>query len=194
MNNRLQRLLAIRFRISTQIYLGIGALVALTVAASLVGWFSFSRVGDAQNLVNEGSVPELEAAFRIAEYSGALVAAAPSLTAASTPDEFDRISSSISADQVAFEEQIALLESRDPNDERFQGIRSHADALIVNIDGIKGDRAELFRIGERSQALRTELANLRSRLDGVVIPAIDDQLFYTMTGYRNLVDPTRPYV
>ena len=192
MNNRLQRLLAIRFRISTQIYLGIGALVALTVAASLVGWFSFSRVGDAQNLVNEGSVPELEAAFRIAEYSGALVAAAPSLTAASTPDEFDRISSSISADQVAFEEQIALLESRDPNDERFQGIRSHADALIVNIDGIKGDRAELFRIGERSQALRTELANLRSRLDGVVIPAIDDQLFYTMTGYRNLVDPPAP--
>ncbi len=94
--------------------------------------------------------------------------------------------------QVAFEEQIALLESRDPNDERFQGIRSHADALIVNIDGIKGDRAELFRIGERSQALRTELANLRSRLDGVVIPAIDDQLFYTMTGYRNLVDPPAP--
>ena len=189
MSERLRRLLARRFRISTQLYVGIGGGVALTIAASLVGWFSFTRVGDTQSRVNEGSVPELAAAFRVAEYSGTLVTAAPSLTAAATLGEFDRVSTGIDADQRAFEEQLAVLELRDTDDERFKRIRGHADTLIFNIEAVKDDRFELFRLTERSQALRTELTELRGRLDGIVIPAIDDQLFYTMTGYRDLGDP-----
>ena len=39
------RLLESRYRISTQLYLAIGGAVALTIAASLVGWFSFNSVG-----------------------------------------------------------------------------------------------------------------------------------------------------
>ena len=189
MSERLRRLLARRFRISTQLYVGIGGGVALTIAASLVGWFSFTRVGDTQSRVNEGSVPELAAAFRVAEYSGTLVTAAPSLTAAATLGEFDRVSTGIDADQRAFEEQLAVLELRDTDDERFKRIRGHADTLIFNIEAVKDDRFELFRLTEHSQALRTELTELRGRLDGIVIPAIDDQLFYTMTGYRDLGDP-----
>ena len=189
MSERLRRLLARRFRISTQLYVGIGGGVALTIAASLVGWFSFTRVGDTQSRVNEGSVPELAAAFRVAEYSGTLVTAAPSLTAAATLGEFNRVSTGIDADQRAFEEQLAVLELRDTDDERFKRIRGHADTLIFNIEAVKDDRVELFRLTERSQTLRTELTELRGRLDGIVIPAIDDQLFYTMTGYRALGDP-----
>ena len=192
MRDRLKRLLASRFRISTQLYLGIGGAVALTAAASLVGLFSFTRVGDAQNRVNEGSVPELEAAFEIAEYSSTLVAAAPSLTAAATTEEFDSIFASIEADQTAFEEDLALLEGRDSDDERFKRIRGHADTLISNIDAIKSDRSELFRLTERSQAVRTDLEELRNRLERAVILAIDDQLFYTMTGYRDLGEPPAP--
>ena len=85
MIDRLKKLLASRFRISTQLYLAVGAAVMLTLAASLVGWFSFDRVGTAQGRVNEASVPELVAAFGVARYSGVLVAAAPNLTAAATP-------------------------------------------------------------------------------------------------------------
>ena len=107
--------------------------------------------------MNEGSVPELAAAFRVAEYSGTLVTAAPSLTAAATLGEFDRVSTGIDADQRAFEEQLAVLELRDTDDERFKRIRGHADTLIFNIEAVKDDRFELFRLTERSQALRTEL-------------------------------------
>ena len=191
MRDRLKRLLESRFRISTQLYLGIGGAVALTAAASLVGWFSFTQVGDAQNRVNEGSVPELEAAFGIAEYSSTLVAAAPSLTAAATIPEFDSVSDEISAGQSAFEEQMALLEGRGADDERFKRIRGHADMLISNIDAIKSDRSELFRLNSGSQTLRTELEDLRNRLDRTVIREIDDQLFYTMTGYRDIGEPPR---
>lgn len=44
MINILKHLLEGRYRISTQLYLGIGGAVVLTMGASLVGWFSFNSV------------------------------------------------------------------------------------------------------------------------------------------------------
>ena len=85
MTDWLKRLLASRFRISTRLYLGLGGGVVLTVAASLVGLFSFTRVGEAQTRVNDVSVPQMEAAFSVAEYSSTLVTAAPNLATAATP-------------------------------------------------------------------------------------------------------------
>ena len=89
------RLLRIRHRISAQLYAGLGGAVLLTVAASLVGLFFFARVGEFQSRVNEGSVPELAAAFGVARYSGTLVEAGPRLTAAATPGEVARVTSGI---------------------------------------------------------------------------------------------------
>jgi hypothetical protein len=92
MKSRLKSLLESRYRISTQLYLGLGGGVAMTVAASLVGWFSFNSVGDAQSQVNESSIPEVVAAFGIAQHSGTLVDADPRLTTAATIDDVARVS------------------------------------------------------------------------------------------------------
>ena len=192
MRDRLRSLLESRFRISMQLYLGIGGAVVLTVAASLVGWFSFNRVGEVQSRVNEGSVPEVVASFGVAQYSGALVAAAPRLISAATPEEFDRVSASISEAHTAFEDQLAVLEEKDGGEERFRSIRAYADTLILNVQDIKGEMSQLFDFGQRSTALQTELAELRARLEDILVPAIDDQLFYTVTGFRSLDEPPRP--
>ncbi len=192
MSGRLKRLLESRFRISVQLYLGIGGAVALTVGASMVGWFSFNRVGDVQSRVNEGSVPEVVASFGVAQYSGALVAAAPRLISAATPEESDRVSASIAEAHAAFEDQLAVLEEKDTGEQRFERIRARADTLILNIQDIEGEMSQLFDFTERSTALQTELADLRARLEDILVPAIDDQLFYTVTGYRNLGEPPRP--
>ena len=191
MTDRLKRLLEYRFRISTQLYIGIGGAVVLTIAASLVGWFSFNRVDDAQSRVNERSVPEIAAAFGVARYGGNLVAAAPGLTAAKTFDEFASVSASIADSYREFKNQLALLEGN-REDERFERIRSGADTLIWNIESIEQGMLERFELAERSDALRMELADLRLQLDAIVIPAIDDQLFYTITGYHELGAPSVP--
>ena len=188
----IQRRLASRYRISTQLLLGIWGAVALTVAAGLVGWFSFNRVGDEQSRVNEGSVPELAAAFGVADYSSTLVAAAPRLTTAPTLDDVARVAISIDEAYAALEAQLAVLERGAAEDESVQRIRAHADSLIANIQSIEADMAYFFDLTERSAALRLELAELRFRLDSVVIPAIDDQFFYAMTGYRNLGESPAP--
>ena len=192
MRERFKRLLESRFRISTQLQLAIWGAVALTISASLVGWFSFNRVGDVQSRVNEGSIPEMAAAFGVAQYSGTLVAAAPRLTAAITTDEFDQVVLSINEADRAFEDHLALLEEGGSGDEVFAEVRTLADSLISNIEAIKKDKTEFFALAKDTEALGKELAELRGRLDDIIIPAIDDQLFYTMTGYRTLGEPAVP--
>ena len=190
MKERLIRLLEIRYRISTQLYFGIGVAVALTISASLVGWFSFNQVGDAQNRVNEGSVPELAAAFGVAQFSGELVNAAPRLSAAETRESFSTVVSSIDESRAAFEGELILLQGSKA--ERFDRIGADAETLFSNIEAIKEDRRTLFDLAERKEVLRNEIESVTLQLNDSLGPAIDDQLFYTVTGHRALGEPPAP--
>ena len=192
MTGLLQQLLALRFRLSTQLYAAIWGAVILTVSASIVSWFFFNQVGNAQNRVNEGTLPEVSAAFGAAQYSSSLVSAAPQLTTASTPAEFARVSDEILDAFVLFEDQLDILEGPYREEASFQRVRSQADNLSMNINTIKAERSQLFRLRDRRLTLGEELAALRSRLDDVVGPAIDDQYFFIATGYRVLGEPPAP--
>ncbi len=189
MKEKLDRLLELRFRISAQLYLAIGGAVALTFAASLVGWFSFDQVASAQNRVNEGSVPELAAAFGVAQYSGDLVTAAAELTVSSTPEEVARVGDQISVANQSFKEQLAILESRGGEEDRFDRIHAYADALIDNIAGINNSIWSSFTLNERLESISTELEALRFELNGKIVEELDDQLFFTATGYQDLGSP-----
>ena len=189
MQARFKSLLERRNRISTQLYLAIGGGVVMTLTASLVGWFSFNQVGEAQGRVNENSVPELVAAFGVAQHSGTLVVAAPRLTTAVTPEELALADAEITEAHQALEEELAILGQDQGYDEDFERIQANANELFSNIQAIEDERAELFDLRARSGALRTELEEeLLTRLDNLLVPAVDDQLFYTMTGYRSLDD------
>ena len=97
-----------RFRISSQLYTGIFGAVASTMIASLVAWYSFSRVGDAQDRVNE-VLPNMEAAFGVAQRAGALVAAAPRLVATASAEELTGLSASIADERQQFAAQLNAL-------------------------------------------------------------------------------------
>ncbi len=185
----LSRIAASRSRISTQLYAGIGAATAITFIASMVGWFSFNRVGDAQSVVNERSIPAMSAAFGIAQRAGTLVDAAPALVAAATPEEFHRVADSISAERRAFQNQLDALTGDEASDQK---IRQFGNALISNIDAIYDSLAERFDLAERNQLVRDELAILQADLANILVPAIDDQLFYVMTGYREIGTAPKP--
>ena len=195
----------------------------MTIAASLVGWFSFNQVGAAQSEVNDRSLPEVLAAFGIAQESGTLVNAAPLLTSAATPQELATISATIDEAHISLEEQLAELlgldglhhshaltldTSRDFDidveirkmevamasamhaDEFEESVRIHTQVAIItaSIEEIKSGMSEIFELNEDKEAIRTELTVLRGQINDIMIPAVDNQLFYTMTGYRNLID------
>ena len=192
MLDRIRRIAELRYRISIQMYVAMGGAVALTIAASFVGWISFNSVGEAQRRVTEESVPELGAAFRIAEYSGTLAAAAPRLTASTTPDELATVSAEIALAQEGFEQQMRVLQDF-TGDPAFEEIRTNAQTilfrLLFNINAIEGGMLELFVRNDKTEELRLELIDLRSRLDDIIAPEIDDHLFYFLRGYRDLGQP-----
>ena len=183
------RILALRFLISTQLYVVLGGAVALTVAASLVGWFSFSRVGEAQTRVTDGSVPELEAAFRIAQHSNTLVTAAPRLVSAVNFTDLAVVEVLIQEAYMALEDEIVSLEQSGTSREKVEPIRERSNALVSNIEQIEVSMEELFAAAADVQGLRDELTTVNTRLDATVVPAVDDQYFYTITGFRNLDQP-----
>ena len=186
----IRRLLAMRYLISTQLYVGLGGAVALTVAASFVGWFSFSRVGEVQSLVTDGSVPELEAAFRIAQHSSTLVTAAPRLVSSATSSDLAVVEFLIENAYRDLESEITSLEESGTSPERVERIREHSNALVDNIELIVDSMEELFTSRSSVQELRDQLTTVNTRLDATVVPAVDDQFFYTITGFRSLDQPS----
>ncbi len=189
MIGKLKSIVGLRFRISTQLYVVIGGAVAMTVAASLVGWFSFNQVGEVQSRVNEGSVPELEAAFGIAQHSNTLVTAAPRLTSAADARDLGEVAALIEDAHSALEGEIDTLEERGTGDARVQRIRDHANSLVLNIQLITDSMDDLFIVTEQRDALRDQLTTVNTRLDATVVPAVDNQYFYTLTGFRNPGEP-----
>ena len=188
----LKRLLAARHRIAFHLYMGIGTAVALTMVASLVAWFSFDQVGDAQRQVNERAVPEIATAFAVAQQSGTLAAAAPRLVAAETPMVFAEVAAKVATERADFKKQLAALTQQGAAEERFARIRAHGDTLIANINAIEASVSKRFELNARSRALYNDLEALQNKLIVILIPAIDDQLFYAMTGYRTLGEPPAP--
>ncbi len=189
--NLLKRLLALRFRISTQLFAAFGVAVAFTVAASLVAWFSLDRVGDAQAKVNEGSVPEMEAAFGVAEYSNGLVAAAPRLTTSTTPREVTAVWREVSAAKQQFRARLDTLEEVDRA--RAKRIGAYIDSLEDNVITIRDKMATVFFFNRRSDTLLEEMVALRTELEEVLIPAVDDELFFIVTGRSELGAFVAPY-
>lgn len=175
MKNLLRRFSESRFRISTQLYAGIWAAVALTMAAGLVGWFSFNRVGDAQNVVNDDTLPEMATAFRVAQYSSNLVDAAPRLATAISQQELIDIAAGIAATNDAFVEQLDELERAAADSEQYQQLRIYSESLISNIAAIYNDKVELFGLAADKEDIQSGLATLRVRLDSIMLPVLDDQ-------------------
>ncbi len=186
MKSRLKAVLGLRNRLSTQLYAAIGSMVVLTIAAGLVGWFSFNRVGEAQDRVNENSVPELVAAFGVAQEGGVLVVAAPRLTTAESPAELGEVSAEIADAYLALQEAVAVLSEQSENTEAFARIEADANSLIENILEIEAERTETFELRDRSQTLLVRLQELLDELDKTLVATVDDQWFYFITGYITL--------
>ena len=188
----LKDLLDKRYKISTQLYLSIGAAASLTVIASVVAWVSFGFVAQVQNRVNEGTVPFLASAFETAQKSSGLVAAAPRLAAVVNPDNLDQIATEVAKDQAAFEAALAALIRQGGNEEISLRIKNLGDVLIENLNAIKQLVLQRFDLTDLRDTLQLQLTWVRKELTNVMVPAIDDQLFYAMTGYRKIGEAPVP--
>ena len=191
--------------VAAKLYLGLGAAFALTLAASLVGSYSFLNVGEAQRRINEESVPDLISAFVVAQHSSALVAAAPRLIAAGTEEEYEVARAEFARQRKAFEEIVAALpgleeadegqgeeadeDEIDDESEGPRGLRELAATLIENLEWIEGSVERRLEFARRQGELLAEIDQARSAIGSILVPEIDDQTLFLATGYRTLDAP-----
>ena len=178
-------------RISMQMYAGIVAPLLLTLAASIVGWISFTRVGEAEDEVTKGAIPELGAAFGVAESSNRLVAGTPRM-ASSSREALPTVIAEIADARAEFETQLETLWDRGTGSMWLGYMRQHAAQLNANISEIETEMPELFELREQADELRAEADTAVRSLERLIVPALDDQLFYVVAGRRELGTPAAP--
>ncbi len=170
----LRRLYERRYLVSTQIYLAFGAAVALTLAASLVGWFSFDSVGIHQGRVNEVSVPEMLASFGIAHNTNTLMSAGPRLAATTDTDDYNTATQEISGANRELVQQLAVLQGRHADDDTFDTMRQDVDALTENLYTIQNGMVGSFQRQAELTALEEQILGLSVQLDEILVPVLDD--------------------
>ncbi len=179
-------------RISTQLYVGFGGAVALIIMISLLALFFLDHIGKIQQNVSEKSVPEMTSAFTIAQQTASLVAAVPRLTTVATPEEFETIAATTSWQADEFEALLSIMLANQGRDARTQQIQSGGLGIVQNIDKVKMLVRERFDVRHQIIDLRDELQVVQGKLTTILIKEIDDQMFYTMTGYRSLNEERLP--
>lgn len=184
---------ALRLRISTRMYAGIGVPVLLLLVASVVAWISFTRIGAAGTEVTEDAVPELGAALGAANSSNQLVGISPRL-ASSEPDTFDDLVAAVDTAEADFQAYLSLLRQlgSDVDSTRLGQMRGYAARLSANIDTIQAHMPELFDLEAQVERLREETDATLESVTRRVIPALDDQLFFLISGRRHLWTPPAP--
>ena len=185
MMGAIKKLLAARYRLATQLYAALSFTGLVTVAAILVAWQSFDRIDETQRRVNEESFPEMVSAFGIAQTSGSLVAAAPRLTSASTREDLEAVIAEVSDVRREFEKQFGNLMQFDLGEGSIR-VDQYSSELIENIDAIEASMRELLGLRARSAEFRMQLAEMEKQVRMDLLPEVDRQFFYSVTGYTEL--------
>ena len=172
--------------ISTQLHTSFGGAVVLIVAISLLTIFVLDHIRTIQYNISEKSMPEMQSAFAVAQQTATLVAAAPQLATAATLEQFEDVSVAVGVQEKTFKAGLAtMLEGREDN-ELTQRIQVDGAGIIRDIEKIKVLVRERFHLRQRSIELKEELRSVHDELMVILTSEIDDQMFYTMTGYWSL--------
>ena len=183
-NQDLKRLLALRHRISIRLYLAITFAVLLTFAASVVGLFSFDRLGAVQDRVNNESIPEIAAAFAVAQYAGDLVTASDRLSIEATVADWESFGRYVNEIEANLSDRVTFLSelSGDTEDGRLllERVQASSNALLDGISQFENNVFEYFEVRNQGEKLRRHLTVVRAIWDDVVVSVMDDELSYSL--------------
>jgi class 3 adenylate cyclase len=182
-----------RLGLSTKLYAAIAGAVALTLAASLVAWFSFVELGQLQRRITREHIPSMTQSLRLSQQSTLIAATTPALLAATSEVERQRLTAGLREQQRAIGGLIDDLE-RQVADATDHGIPKQLMSEIRSATGeLSGVLDRLDQSVGRQLALRTELTERRDRavelhrrLIEQLTPLLDDATLFLVTGYRDV--------
>ena len=177
-----------RVGIGAQLYLVLLGSVLITLAASLVAYFSFNETLRHESRLAEYSMPNLINSVDIARQSAVVVNGAFLLVAASSPQEHEAVVITVDQERAALSNKIQDLESRSAFGEYTRLIKEHLLDLGNHLEVIQQSSARRLTINQSLHMLAEELAATNRRIEHTLVQTIDDQGFYLVEGLRVLDD------
>ncbi len=178
-------------RIATRFYAAIGFTCLITIITIIVALISFERISLSQQIVFESTLPESEVVVAVARTSGAIVTAVPRLTAASSPEELAEVTGNLAELRHDFEDDLAGLLAI--NESEFSEFSAKGQQLLGNVADIEASMELLFLLRGRGEVFRDRLSQLELEMRQTLVPMIDDQYFFTVTGRREIGKPPVPF-
>jgi len=175
----------IRFGIKARLFLAVGLLAALTLAASAVAWLVFLDIEQAVDRVTARSLPGMVTALTLAEKSSEIAAAAPGLVAADSQSELVRSHERIGQRLSDMASLMSGLYAAGVDPGRIATLASLQAQLSITLTDLVEAVEGRLRQRDRRQALTARLAERHQRFAEVLEPLIDDTVFdMVMSGDR----------
>lgn len=181
-----KRLWAVRQRISVRLYFAFGLATLITLVASILAIVAINLLADAQAEVNEKNVPKLLRAFTAAQLSSELVSALPRMTASTSSEQFAGVVLDVNSTTEKFIQELSDLKGLYTDDAAIKKIQDNGTQIQANIEQVQQLVNDRFELIARGEEIIEQAQVLQSEANGILIPAIDNQLFFAMTSYRTM--------
>jgi two-component system, NtrC family, C4-dicarboxylate transport sensor histidine kinase DctB len=166
-----------KFGIRERLFLAFGSVVAMTVLASAVAWFSFGKLSDDLDQIVADNIPAVTLAARLAEIGGIITATAPKLTAAEDEPERNRASEALSKSlgnvEALFREMAPSLVSPVVRKD-LQGI---IDSIAINLRRLDKNVRQRFWFKAQNEELSERLRWAHADFLDEMEPMVEDSRF-----------------
>ena len=179
--------------IGPKLYLAFAGAVSLTLVATMVGWFSMDEVANYQEESIKVHFPQISASLALYERSASLIATIPSLIAVNSQEEKIHISRDINKEKKllidVLEQMRQLLKTKE---RRSAHIYELVTALSETVAELNDSVDKRLALESQSQAQGKILRSNNREINAIMTPAIDDQMFFMVTGLSELGEPPVP--
>ena len=189
LGDRVRKATGGRFGIASQIAVGLGGGVFLTLCASLLALGLMTILGNRQEEITDEHMPALVSAFAVARSTAELVQASPELVTAGTPQDLASVWEEVQAVEERLGQQVAAITR--------QGRLTSAAVpqlrlLVERTDEIRMSVNRRLEYGARLAVLDDEIESVTLSIGNSLEGELDDQEFFIDTGLRELTDQPAP--
>ena len=181
-----------RFGIASQIWVGLGGGVSLTLVASLLALGLMTIVNASQREVTGTYMPGMIAAFDVARSSSELVRASPRLIAADTPEDLALVEADVMREEEFLLTRLGEMTGAGIEGELQDSVVRMASTLVESIDLIRESVSRRMNYRAQVSDLEREVQEATLGAELLLVAEIDDQEFFMATGLRELTDQPAP--
>ncbi len=162
-----------RLGVASRLLLAFFGISGLTIIGAGVAIYSFRQLGDVLDRIAAKRVPAALASQELSRHAERIIAAAPALLSAITPNELGEQSNKIRAEAQALTEQLESLEDRGADSVAVSSMRSSISRLRINLGQLDELVADRIVVSDRKRDRLRYALNVHNEGQSLLRPWIE---------------------